>query len=81
MIPLAPAMCRTRGCVGLTRTIKGKGVPEIEDKNGWHGNNFGQWRVELGKALARGLPSLSVTWRPRRSTLKLATIRPVSLSC
>jgi len=39
--------------VGRTRTIKGKGVPEIEDKNGWPGNSLGQWSVELGKALAQ----------------------------
>src|SRR5664280_806896 len=29
--------CGDRPTVVLARTIKGKGVPELEDKNGWHG--------------------------------------------
>jgi transketolase len=51
--------------VVLARTIKGKGVPEIEDRNGWH-----------GKALPQDMADRAVAMLGGPSTLTIVTARP-----
>ncbi|MEO9220251.1 MAG: transketolase, partial [Mycobacteriaceae bacterium] len=51
--------------VVLARTIKAKGVPEIEDKNGWH-----------GKALPADMAERAITALGGRSDLHVAPRRP-----
>lgn len=51
--------------VVLARTIKGKGVPEIEDQNGWH-----------GKALPPDMADRAIAPLGGRSDLKIATSNP-----
>ncbi len=59
------AMEQARGagqpCVLLARTIKGKGVPEIEDKNGWHGTALPPDMADRAIAALGGPTSLTVT--------------------
>ena len=45
----------------LARTIKGKGVPEIEDKNGWHGTALPADMAEQAIAALGGPTSIVVT--------------------
>ncbi|TFD39916.1 transketolase [Cryobacterium sp. TMT1-19] len=47
--------------VVLARTIKGKGVPEIEDKNGWHGKALPQEMAERAIAALGGVNGLTIT--------------------
>ncbi len=51
--------------VVLARTIKAKGVPEIEDKNGWH-----------GKALPREMADRAIAALGGTSDLRISTDRP-----
>jgi transketolase len=50
-----------RPCVLLARTIKGKGVPEIEDKGGWHGTALPPELAERAIADLGGPTDLRVT--------------------
>lgn len=50
-----------RPSVILARTIKGKGVPEIEDKNGWHGVALPADLAERAIAALGGTSSIVVT--------------------
>ncbi len=50
-----------RPTVILARTIKGKGVPEIEDKNGWHGTALPADLAERAIAALGGPSSILVT--------------------
>jgi transketolase len=45
----------------LARTVKGKGVPEIEDKNGWHGTALPADMAERAIAALGGPSSIVVT--------------------
>lgn len=47
--------------VVLARTIKAKGVPEIEDKNGWHGKAFPKDMAERAIAALGGVTNLTIT--------------------
>ncbi|MCZ9884410.1 transketolase [Arthrobacter sp. B2a2-09] len=48
----------------LAKTIKGKGVPEIEDQNGWHGKALPADMGEKAIAALGGPSSVHVTARP-----------------
>ncbi|MGO4472935.1 transketolase [Arthrobacter sp. M-10] len=48
----------------LAKTIKGKGVPEIEDQNGWHGKALPADMAEKAIAALGGPSSVRVTTRP-----------------
>lgn len=45
----------------LAKTIKGKGVPEIEDQNGWHGKALPKEMAERAVAALGGPGSLRIT--------------------
>lgn len=47
--------------VVLARTIKAKGVPEIEDKNGWHGKALPKDMAERAIAALGGVTDLTIT--------------------
>lgn len=47
--------------VVLARTIKGKGVPEIEDKNGWHGKALPAEMAERAIAALGGVTNVHIT--------------------
>ncbi|MBT2533831.1 transketolase [Arthrobacter sp. ISL-48] len=47
--------------VVLAKTIKGKGVPEVEDKDGWHGKALPQDMAERAVAALGGPGSLRIT--------------------
>lgn len=49
--------------VVLARTIKAKGVPEIEDKNGWHGKALPADMAERAITALGGVSDLTVTTR------------------
>ena len=53
-----------RPSVILARTVKGRGVPEIEDKNGWHGTALPAELAEKAIAALGGPSSLVVTSAP-----------------
>lgn len=53
-----------RPSVILARTIKGKGVPEIEDKNGWHGRALPPEMAEAAIAALGGPSAIVVTSPP-----------------
>jgi len=53
-----------RPSVILARTVKGRGVPEIEDKNGWHGTALPAELAEKAIAALGGPTSLVVTSAP-----------------
>lgn len=59
------ALSRTRASatptVILARTVKGKGVPEIEDRNGWHGKALPDELAERAVAHLGGRRELRVT--------------------
>src|SRR5262249_61387983 len=69
------AFARARGAerptVIVARTIKGKGVSFLEDKEGWHGKALDpaqakQALAEIGDAPSRTFPTLKPDpWRPR----------------
>lgn len=48
-------------CVVLARTIKAKGVPEIEDKNGWHGKALPPEMAKQAIAALGGVTDLRIT--------------------
>jgi transketolase len=50
-----------RPTVILAKTIKGKGVPEVEDKNGWHGKALPEDMAEKAIAALGGPSSVHVT--------------------
>ena len=50
-----------RPTVILARTIKGKGVPEIEDRNGWHGKALPQDMADRAVAALGGPGNLRIT--------------------
>ncbi|WP_254678772.1 transketolase [Arthrobacter sp. 24S4-2] len=50
-----------RPTVILARTIKGKGVPEIEDRNGWHGKALPKDMADRAVAALGGPGNLRVT--------------------
>jgi transketolase len=50
-----------RPTVLLARTIKGKGVPEIEDQNGWHGKALPPEMAERAVATLGGPTDLRIT--------------------
>ncbi|GAB3610015.1 transketolase [Humibacter ginsengiterrae] len=59
---LAQARSQTdQPTVVLARTIKAKGVPEIEDKNGWHGKALPPEMAERAIAALGRVTSLTVT--------------------
>lgn len=45
----------------LAKTIKGKGVPEVEDKDGWHGKALPKDMAERAVAALGGLGGLRIT--------------------
>jgi len=47
--------------VVLARTIKAKGLPEIEDKNGWHGKVLPQDMADRAIAALGGVSDLTIT--------------------
>ncbi|WP_442545896.1 transketolase [Arthrobacter sp. KN11-1C] len=51
----------------LAKTIKGKGVPEIEDQNGWHGKALPADMAEKAIAALGGPSSVRVSTRPPES--------------
>ncbi len=53
--------------VVLARTIKGKGVPEVEDKNGWHGKPLPADVAEAAVRALGGVRDLRVATPPRAS--------------
>jgi transketolase len=53
-----------RPTVILARTIKGKGVPEIEDKEGWHGRPLPEDMAERAVAALGGRSDLHVVGPP-----------------
>jgi transketolase len=55
-----------RPTVVLARTIKGKGVPELEDKNGWH-----------GKVLPPDMAARAIAALGGPTDMRIATGRPV----
>lgn len=56
-----------RPSVILAKTIKGKGVPEIEDQNGWHGKALPADMAEKAIAALGGPSSVHVTTLPPES--------------
>ena len=54
-----------RPTVVLARTIKAKGVPELEDKNGWH-----------GRALPPDMAERAIVALGGRTDLRITTARP-----
>ena len=58
---LSTATTAGRPTVLLARTVKGKGVPEIEDKNGWHGTALPSDLAERAVAALGGRSDLQVT--------------------
>ena len=56
-----------RPTVVLARTIKGKGVPEVEDQNGWHGKPLAADVAERAIKALGGVTALTVATPPRPS--------------
>jgi transketolase len=63
---LTEARSGDRPTVVLARTIKGKGVPELEDKNGWH-----------GKVLPPDMAARAIAALGGPTDMRIATGRPV----
>ncbi|MGH7883146.1 MAG: transketolase [Candidatus Dormibacteraceae bacterium] len=61
---LTEARIADRPTVILARTIKGKGVPEIENKNGWHGKPLPPEMAERAIAALGGERNLTVPGHP-----------------
>ncbi|HUZ20756.1 MAG TPA: transketolase [Acidimicrobiales bacterium] len=55
------AIASGRPSVILARTVKGKGVPEVEDKEGWHGTALPAELAERAIAGLGGISSLVIT--------------------
>jgi transketolase len=74
-----------RPTVILARTIKGKGLPGIEDKNGYHGKALKPADAEKAIAsLQERMPKTDVTWKPqlppqRHGVVPVPSIVPSSL--
>jgi len=56
-----------RPTVILAKTVKGKGVPEVEDQNGWHGKPLPRDVGDAAIAALGGVTDLHVTTPPRPS--------------
>ena len=59
------ALAAERPAVILAKTIKGKGVPEVEDKNGWHGKVIPPDIAEKAVAALGGARELRAGLPPR----------------
>ena len=71
-----------RPTVILARTIKGKGVPEVEDKEGWHGKAFPADLAEEAIRALGGPSDLTVVGpapEPGRSAITPAPLTPITL--
>ncbi len=70
-----------RPTVVLARTIKGKGVPEIEDKNGWHGKALPPDMAERAVAALGGPSDLQITTsHPEPGTPALTRDQPAKVT-
>jgi transketolase len=72
----------SRPTVILARTIKGKGVPEVEDKEGWHGKAFPPELAERAIALLGGPSDLTIVGpapRPGQPAITPAPATPITL--
>jgi transketolase len=66
---LAAARSTARPTVVLARTVKGRGVPELEDRNGWHGRPLPADLAERAVAALGGRSDRHITpLRPTRAT-------------
>ncbi len=66
--------------VVLARTIKAKGVPEIEDKEGWHGKALPQDMADRAIAALGGVTELSITTAtPDAAEPKVDTTPPAAV--
>ncbi|HEY2667372.1 MAG TPA: transketolase [Actinomycetota bacterium] len=73
---------RERPTVLLARTVKGKGVPEIEDKEGWHGKALPPEMAERAVAALGGRTDLVVRSRapePGEPAIRRNPSAPVTL--
>jgi transketolase len=71
-----------RPTVILARTIKGKGVPEVEDKEGWHGKPLPEDMAERAVAALGGRTDLRVVGpapAPGRPAITPAPDTPITL--
>jgi transketolase len=64
-----------RPTVIIARTVKGKGVPEVEDANGWHGKPLETEAGEAAIAELGGYTNLKVATTPRPSRPEAAERR------
>jgi transketolase len=64
--------------VVLARTIKAKGVPEIEDKNGWHGKALPPEMAERAIAALGGVTDLHVTTELPQALTSAVTAEPTA---
>ncbi|HEY2302430.1 MAG TPA: transketolase [Acidimicrobiales bacterium] len=85
-IDRALGQCRTDGdgrpTVILARTIKGKGVPQVEDKEGWHGKAFPADLAEEAIRALGGPSDLTVVGpepEPGRPAITPAPLTPITL--
>ena len=62
--------------VVLARTIKAKGVPEIEDKNGWHGKALPPEMAERAIAALGGVTNVHVTTEHPQPLVPAITANP-----
>ncbi|MGD0742368.1 MAG: transketolase [Acidimicrobiales bacterium] len=75
----AEAQASRKPSVILARTVKGKGVPEIEDKNGWHGLALPADLAARAIAALGGPSSLVVTSPPPEHGTPAVTPNPHAL--
>jgi len=62
----------------LARTIKGKGVPEIEDRNGWHGKALPPDMAERAITALGGVSDLQITTSPPAAGFPAITPDPTA---
>ncbi len=67
-----------RPTVVLARTIKAKGVPELEDKNGWHGKALPADMAERAIAALGGTSDLRISTEPPEPRLPAITAEPTA---
>lgn len=67
-----------RPTVLLARTIKAKGVPEIEDRNGWHGKALPPDMAERAIAALGGPSDLHITTHPPAAATPAITADPTA---
>jgi len=62
------AMTAERPTVVLARTLKGKGIPQAEDREGWHGRPLkkGEETESAIRALAAKLNGSPLAWTPKK---------------